>query len=1187
MVRGIGAPIRSAGPVLALVALLVVAGGLLAAVPVLPSGGPTGRGAAGGNAAVLASEGRGELSRAAARPLPSVANLSYACTTLRSRFAALYPGPALPPIVAGGLPGSCPIGYDVAGLGLRSDAPLAAARLELNLALPTASGGAARGVLALQVGLWVAGVPCSAGGAAYASVDLVPPFGAGAATNLSEWSVWAPTYDLVPAGGCDPACENQTALFSLNGSARNYCEDDPMVSGPLASLGPLGELPSGSNVTLTFVGAAGSTEPLAVYVNDTAAPSDALAWNYSATATVSGRPLVPLTNASGSAAFWGIGPSPSLAYLLCPTPAPVDVSGASACESYDGPVVNGSAFPRLLGADAFNATSGLYDAPYPLVAPFSSSGGCSGATGVAPCQGFRTGGGTGSYPFFSLTAADGTAAWSFGGAGPFTLLDLGGAAQFNASGASAPPALGAAISGFRTAASAGALNFTARVSGLAGNAAVDLSVYFCTTGTTASVSVTPAVKDAGPTNGSTDTNFSAKLTLSGGERGTLYYWWTDRTDGGGALRSATRSYTIFAGARACVYPKPASPEFGSANVTAIADGYRLDFLENDSAVTNYTLTLQPATGGAPLTRNLSSSGPEELLVGAAGAAYNLTLRASDVTGQISNATTTFEAPATLSPLLSAIATEASGSLWANAAAPWVNVTVTGGVAPYEFVVGLGDGSSVVATRPAPYWNVTDDLTGYDGVAWVVATVTDAAGDAAAADPVPISVLAGPLGVNQTLSAGAYAVAASWTPPASPAGAVTGYSVLYTNDSATAATLTGFGPDNRSAVGAFVWNTTATALTIPDLSPSTRYYLLVVAWDAAGIGLLPEGWLSAPSVTTSNLSAGPIAVTPAGGAAPLTVSVSDEFTLGTNGSLIGAEYSFGDQGSATANLSENLSGSLAVYWANASWTFAASGLELVALHLTDAYGDTEIPMVYVYVGPAAPPSAVARVTSGTAVVGEPVSFEGIAAGGTGSYSYNWSFGDGGTSTDVSPAHTYFAPGNYTAVLEVTDTGDGAIAYAEANVTVFALPTAAIELSEVGTTGDDLAFRAVATGGVGGLSYSWTFGDGDVATGASVDHVYLQPGSYTVNLTVVDALRHAASASIVVVVPTVASTAPSSSPGISGPELAAYALLAALAVALLIGLLYYRSRALDAGPAPEELRRPPPVRPPTPPDPPNPS
>ncbi len=50
---------------------------------------------------------------------------------------------------------------------------------------------------------------------------------------------------------------------------------------------------------------------------------------------------------------------------------------------------------------------------------------------------------------------------------------------------------------------------------------------------------------------------------------------------------------------------------------------------------------------------------------------------------------------------------------------------------------------------------------------------------------------------------------------------------------------------------------------------------------------------------------------------------------------------------------------------------------------------------------------------------PVQFAGIAFGGTLPYSYQWDFGDGNTSTEINPIHSYSVPGNYTATFTVTD------------------------------------------------------------------------------------------------------------------------------------------------------------------------
>jgi PKD repeat protein len=57
----------------------------------------------------------------------------------------------------------------------------------------------------------------------------------------------------------------------------------------------------------------------------------------------------------------------------------------------------------------------------------------------------------------------------------------------------------------------------------------------------------------------------------------------------------------------------------------------------------------------------------------------------------------------------------------------------------------------------------------------------------------------------------------------------------------------------------------------------------------------------------------------------------------------------------------------------------------------------------------------------------------------------------------------------------------------------------------TTGeptDTFHFESNATGGIGGVTYEWDFGDGDTATGDSVDHNYSKVGDYEVELTATD-------------------------------------------------------------------------------------
>ena len=56
-------------------------------------------------------------------------------------------------------------------------------------------------------------------------------------------------------------------------------------------------------------------------------------------------------------------------------------------------------------------------------------------------------------------------------------------------------------------------------------------------------------------------------------------------------------------------------------------------------------------------------------------------------------------------------------------------------------------------------------------------------------------------------------------------------------------------------------------------------------------------------------------------------------------------------------------------------------------------------------------------SGTAL--RPTTLTGLAFGGVPPYNYHWDFGDGNTSTEISPTHTYTAAGNYTATFTIID------------------------------------------------------------------------------------------------------------------------------------------------------------------------
>lgn len=119
------------------------------------------------------------------------------------------------------------------------------------------------------------------------------------------------------------------------------------------------------------------------------------------------------------------------------------------------------------------------------------------------------------------------------------------------------------------------------------------------------------------------------------------------------------------------------------------------------------------------------------------------------------------------------------------------------------------------------------------------------------------------------------------------------------------------------------------------------------------------------------------------------------------------------------------------------------------------------------------------------------------------SYDWDFGDGTTGTGLTSSRTYTTGGPKTITLKVTDNEGGftttsqqvtAIAPNQAPVAAFTSSSNGLTVSVNGSTSSD------PDGTVAG--YSWNFGDGATASGATASHPYGAAGSYTVTLTVTD-------------------------------------------------------------------------------------
>jgi outer membrane protein OmpA-like peptidoglycan-associated protein len=156
------------------------------------------------------------------------------------------------------------------------------------------------------------------------------------------------------------------------------------------------------------------------------------------------------------------------------------------------------------------------------------------------------------------------------------------------------------------------------------------------------------------------------------------------------------------------------------------------------------------------------------------------------------------------------------------------------------------------------------------------------------------------------------------------------------------------------------------------------------------------------------------------------------------------------------------------------------------------------------GKSCPPiSASASADPATGSVPVDVQFKGGAVGGCAPYTYAWNFGDGTTSTEANPKHSYAKEGTYTASLTITDSKKHP-ATSTAAVTASCPPLDATGSADPlsGDTPLPVKFHASATGGCGPVTYAWNFGDGATSNEQNPTHTYATAGTMAPSLTVTD-------------------------------------------------------------------------------------
>ena len=224
---------------------------------------------------------------------------------------------------------------------------------------------------------------------------------------------------------------------------------------------------------------------------------------------------------------------------------------------------------------------------------------------------------------------------------------------------------------------------------------------------------------------------------------------------------------------------------------------------------------------------------------------------------------------------------------------------------------------------------------------------------------------------------------------------------------------------------------------------------------------------------------------ASGPSPLTV----KFTNQSTGIITSYNWAFGD---GTTSLDPN-----------PTHQFVAVGTYNVILSLVGPGGTSFVTRKITVQDPVVPPPVAAfapdKTTGNIPLV---VQFANQSTGQITSYA--WDFGDGQTSVEKNPVHTFIAAGEFT--VKLTAIGPGGQNVIQTKITAVKPPDAPVagftQSTASGNTPLNVQFTNKSTGNI--TAYSWDFGDGSaVSTDKDPSHVYNAVGTFTVKLKVTGA------------------------------------------------------------------------------------
>lgn len=224
-------------------------------------------------------------------------------------------------------------------------------------------------------------------------------------------------------------------------------------------------------------------------------------------------------------------------------------------------------------------------------------------------------------------------------------------------------------------------------------------------------------------------------------------------------------------------------------------------------------------------------------------------------------------------------------------------------------------------------------------------------------------------------------------------------------------------------------------------------------------------------------------TPSSGCSPLSVSFTDRSTDVTGATIVKYFWTFGNGDTTT------------IRGANPVETYTTPGTFSIKEIVTDNIGckDTFTISSRLVVYKPAPNFTV---TSTIVCAGAPIHFTNTTPGITGAY---WWFGDGGTSSTISPDHVYSASGSFTIKMVAYDShGCPSDTLTRLGfMYVNPKPVAGFTMDDSFAVCPPLNINFTNTCS-GATNYFWSFGEGTTSISYAPSMVYVASGLYTIKL-----------------------------------------------------------------------------------------